>query len=427
MTEPWIFSAEPTVTSLTSGSVTLVEGTSFSISSSGGDIEPGGAHGLYFEDTRFVSSWRVLLDGAPLQTLAVIPRHPFAATFVSRSRPRLGESDSTLFVERNRYVGNGMREDLVVRNFGREVAACSFSCELAADFAHLFDVKESRVRPDGVHALEADPSSPSLSFESRDRSRRLDVVLPPGSHAVPGLGGWDVVVAAGGEWRASLEFRLTVDGRPVDLRYGRGVPVEQSVPAARLRAWEDTAPRIKTADEWVNATFVQSQQDLGALRIFDPQHPERAVSAAGAPWYMTLFGRDSLLTSLMTLEVDPSLAASTLLTLARLQGSKVDEVTEEQPGRILHEVRRGLTTAPTENAPHLLRLDRRDPSSSSSSGSFTAGEQTPAFSSSCFPMRTGPLPGSTSSATGTATASWSTSGQPSGGSPTRVGRTPTAR
>ena len=93
-----------------------------------------------------------------------------------------------------------------------------------------------------------------------------------------------------------------------------------------------------------NGSILQSQLDLGSLRIFDPSHPDRAVVAAGAPWFMALFGRDSLLTALMSLPVDPTLALGTLRTLADLQGTRVDAASEEQPGRILHEVRLGATT-----------------------------------------------------------------------------------
>ena len=89
----------------------------------------------------------------------------------------------------------------------------------------------------------------------------------------------------------------------------------------------------------------RSIDDLGALRIFDPENPDRPVIAAGAPWFMTLFGRDSLLTSWMTLIVDPELALAVLQTLARLQGVRVDPATEEEPGRILHEVRFGNATS----------------------------------------------------------------------------------
>jgi glycogen debranching enzyme len=89
----------------------------------------------------------------------------------------------------------------------------------------------------------------------------------------------------------------------------------------------------------IERTLRRSYDDLGALRIEDPDHPDRIVVAAGAPWFMTLFGRDSLWASQMALPVDPSLALGTLQTLADRQGTVVDPMSEEEPGKILHEVR----------------------------------------------------------------------------------------
>jgi glycogen debranching enzyme len=85
----------------------------------------------------------------------------------------------------------------------------------------------------------------------------------------------------------------------------------------------------------------RSVESLGALRIFHPADPERTVVTAGAPWFMTLFGRDALLTGWMMLPVDPLLALGTLRTLAELQGRRVDPLSEEEPGKILHELRSG--------------------------------------------------------------------------------------
>ena len=347
MKDPWTFTGEPTVKNTSGGSITLVEGASFAISSSSGDIEPSGAQGVFFEDTRFVSTWRVRLDDEELQNLAVITRHPFAATFVSRGQPRSGQSDSTVLVERSRYVGNGMREDIVIRNLGREPTTCAIAFELDADFAHLFEVKENRVQVHGHRAVEVHASVMSFSYENGEVTRRLEVAFPAEADVTAHIARLDVVVAAGGEWRTSLEFRLGVDGELVELRYSGDDPDGKSAPVARLRAWEETTPRISTGHNRFDATFLQSAGDLGALQIFDPEHSDRTVIAAGAPWFMTLFGRDSLITSLMTLAIDPSIATNTLLTLAGLQGKRVDELTEEQPGKILHEMRRGLTTAET--------------------------------------------------------------------------------
>lgn len=340
--DPWTFDGEPTVKWGGVGSVTLVEGPSFSIASTTGDIDPGGVEGLYFEDTRFLSAWRLRLNNRRPQGLATLPRHPFAATFVSRAPPRRGEHDSTLLLLRSRYVGNGMREDLSVQNLGRETAKFTIAFELDADFAHLFEVKEHRIRPHGQRTVDVDGAVMTFSHGGDQVSRGLEVVFPEGAQLAPGVALLDVVVAASEEWHASVEFRLCVNGEAIELSFGGVDPVERSAPVAQLQAWAQRATRVRADDKALNATFVQSEQDLGALRIFDPSHPDRAVVAAGAPWFMTLFGRDSLITSMMTLDLDPKLAAGTLLTLARLQGERVDALTEEEPGKILHEMRRGL-------------------------------------------------------------------------------------
>jgi glycogen debranching enzyme len=108
-----------------------------------------------------------------------------------------------------------------------------------------------------------------------------------------------------------------------------------------MAKWRRNLPMVETDHIGLQAVVVRSAEDLGALRIFDPDYPERAVVAAGAPWFMTLFGRDSLLTSWFALLVDPDLALGVLQTLARFQGSKVDPRNDEEPGRILHEMRFG--------------------------------------------------------------------------------------
>ena len=125
-------------------------------------------------------------------------------------------------------------------------------------------------------------------------------------------------------------------------RYLCGQPVERvRRRSQRLEEWRRSLPRSPTDHDRSRALLDRSTEDLAALRIFDPEFPDRTVVAAGAPWFMTLFGRDSLLTSWMTMLVDPDLALGTLQTLARFQGEDVNPLTEEEPGRILHEMRFG--------------------------------------------------------------------------------------
>ncbi|MBW3580424.1 MAG: amylo-alpha-1,6-glucosidase, partial [Actinobacteria bacterium] len=120
-----------------------------------------------------------------------------------------------------------------------------------------------------------------------------------------------------------------------------------------LARWRRQVPTVSSSHAGLEAVVARSHADLGALRMFDPEFPERAVVAAGAPWFMTLFGRDSLLTSWMALLVDPDLALGVVQTLARFQGDKVDPDTEEQPGRILHEMRFGTAASLSLSGGHV--------------------------------------------------------------------------
>lgn len=341
MTEPWTYPGERPTLVGSGGVVTLVEGSSFCISGASGDVLAGAPHGMFFRDTRFLSRLEVRINHQIPETLAASPIDPFSAVFVARSHPRPGRADSTLMVFRYRYVGRGMREDLVVRNFGEEPSYCSIELAVEADFAHLFEVKEGRIARSGEHSDEALDGSLVFRWRKGNVRRGVRVAFDPRPQIQGDQVTYEVIVPARGEWRACIQLIPIIDGDEIEPRYRCGEPVERSTPVERLRKWRRDVPLLETEDEDLRAVVNRSLEDLGALRIFDPDHPERAVVAAGAPWFMTLFGRDSLLTSWMALLVDPDLALGTLQTLARFQGEDIDPRTEEEPGRILHEMRFG--------------------------------------------------------------------------------------
>jgi len=323
------------------GTVTLVEGSAFCISGQSGDIRPGGAQGLFFRDTRFLSGLELHVNDQVPESLAAERTNPFSGTFVLRSQPPGGRADSSLMIVRHRYVGRGMREDLVVRNFGEEPAYCSMQLRCSADFANLFAVKEGRARLEGSVELESSRGGLLFRLRTGATQRGLRIASSQTAQVVADIMAWDVVVPAQGSWSTCLQFTTMIEGEEVEPRYLCGEPVEAATPQQRLDQWRRAVPALETDYKGFQAAVTRGAEDLGALRIFDPDHPERAVVAAGAPWFMTLFGRDSLLTSWMALIVDPALAQDTLQTLARFQGREVDPRTEEEPGRILHEMRFG--------------------------------------------------------------------------------------
>ncbi|WP_033440603.1 amylo-alpha-1,6-glucosidase [Saccharothrix sp. NRRL B-16314] len=339
MTNAWSSGAAPPVTGNGNGSTTLVEGATFCQSSADGDIHPGRPQGLFVSDTRVLSGWRLHLDGAPVELLSTIDSAPYAATFVGRARPRGGLADSTVLVLRRRRVGAGMREQVVLRNLADETAVLMVTVLVEADFADLFEVKEGRAR--GHDGVEAAAGSDGLTFlcPGAEQCQVVTVTADGEPAIVPRQLTFHAVVPPRDEWSVSLVVQAAIGGVTGNEEHGARSP------ECRLHAWRMATPQVTTGASGLVTTLATSASDLGALQIHDPRHSERRVVAAGAPWFMALFGRDSLLTSWMALPLDQRLALGTLQTLADHQGRKVDPLTEEQPGRILHEVRLGRAAA----------------------------------------------------------------------------------
>jgi glycogen debranching enzyme len=321
--------------------VTVVEGSAFMICDPHGDVSPASAEGFFFRDTRFLSRWSLRINGQPPEGLAHAVPDPYSATFVARTRPRAGRADSNLMVERRRYVGRGMREDLVIRNFSEEPAYCAVEFSYGADFADLFAVKEARVTGSGERDVTEDDGTVLFRHNHGSHRRSLRISFSHPAVLDASVARWEVIIPSKGAWTLSQQFTCGIDEDEIEPRWILGQPISRSTPAERMAAWRRSVPVLDTDHEGLRAVVARSAEDLGALRIFDPDYPERTVVAAGAPWFMTLFGRDSLITAWMALLVDPELALGTLQTLARFQGKDVRPYNEEEPGRILHEMRFG--------------------------------------------------------------------------------------
>jgi glycogen debranching enzyme len=324
------------------GLVTTLEGSTFCLSGRTGDVA-GEPQGLFLHDARLVSRFELHLDGRPLEPLSVADELPYEATFVLREAARHGRSAPDLLVLRRRWVGDGMREDIELRNHGRVPVDARVHLFADADFADLFEVKGNLAGavPPGPGQLFRSWGPAGLRFAlfRAGSVREVLVAADPSADAYRDGLGWRVSVPPGGRWHTSVTVSVVVDGTPIPLRHPAGQPVERSATALRRQLWRSRITHIETADEHFAAVLEQSLEDLGALRTADPTRPDVPVVVAGAPWYMTLFGRDALLTAWSALLVDPELALGVLETLARLQGRRDDPATGEQPGRILHEVR----------------------------------------------------------------------------------------
>jgi len=327
--------------------VVLVEGQTFLLSDRNGDINPDLPHGLFVLDRRVLSRWELRVNGYRVEPLGVDVTEPFAATFVGRGRAARGFADADLVVFRYRHVGAGLRDRIVVTNHGLAPVTLVVELTCDVDFADLFAVKESRVQPARTRSLTVDEHGIEYATGAQ-RPRRTSRVRLSGDVSVePGVATWRTVLEPGASWETIVDVVTSVDGNVIEPRLPSPHDGGESLPTQRLNRWRATVPRVETDHVALELALRQAGEDLGALRIFDPEHLDEPIIAAGAPWFMTVFGRDSLITGWMSLIADHNLARGVLEVLARFQGEDVNDETEEEPGKILHEMRFGMSGQPS--------------------------------------------------------------------------------
>jgi glycogen debranching enzyme len=324
---------------LGAGAVTLVEGSSFCISLPNGDIHADYPHGVFFHDTRILSRLGLTVGGQPLEPLAAEVKEPYRGLFVGRVTRSDGYADSPLIVERLREVGAGIREQVTIRNYSANPADCLISVTVGADFADLFEVKDARIQRRWKETRRVDGDSLAIRAAWQDVRKGI-LVQAPGADVTKDALTYQVSIAPHSQWSTVVTVVPNDEAAsPPPPSFAHTDEAGLSPRDVRRREWVSKIPELHMGNHSIERTLRRSYDDLGALRIEDPNHPDRVVVAAGAPWFMTVFGRDSLWASLMAMAVDPSLALGTLQTLADRQGNVVDPMSEEEPGKILHEVR----------------------------------------------------------------------------------------
>jgi len=322
------------------GAVTLVDEQSFCLSSANGDVLRASPHGLFVFDNRFLSEFRLSVDGRPVESLGVSSEDPMGATFVGRPEvvPEADRGEGRLLVFRRRVVGRGLREEVVVRSHESVRRTHHVEIEFDADFADMFAVKERRVHHRGPSSHQFNDES--LQFSARRDGMELTTKVEfsqPGATS-PGRVSWAVELAPRAEWALCIQVTVAIDGVEIEPRPHCGGQIQPAVTHAPAVV-PDLLPDLRTDHPSLERAVRRGGGDLRALTLIDPDRPNDPVVAAGAPWFMTLFGRDSLITALMGMISDPSLAVGVMRTLARLQGRVRVAETEEEPGRILHEIR----------------------------------------------------------------------------------------
>jgi glycogen debranching enzyme len=332
--------------------VKILDGNTFVVSDRRGDIEasPTDPTGLFSFDTRFLSKWVLTVDGQRLNPLSVDDLHYFETRFFLVPGTGTVYVDAKLSVIRQRAVSGGFREELTILNHADEAIELAVRVDAASDFADLFEVKDA-LEKKGKYSSRIEDGTLLLSYDRRT-FRRSTVISATAPARVDKTGlTFNVRLEPHGKWTTEIDVAaapvpVRKTGRVPSTRNGRRENMERS-----LKRWVADAPRLECDWEPLRVTYRRSLVDLAALRYSPPITPSKSLPAAGLPWFMTMFGRDSILTSLQALPFTPELAATTLRVLGLWQGTRIDDFRDEDPGRILHEMRYGEMTA-FEERPH---------------------------------------------------------------------------
>ncbi|HEX2292757.1 MAG TPA: glycogen debranching N-terminal domain-containing protein [Gaiellaceae bacterium] len=339
---------------MTGDLVKILDGNTFVVSDAQGDIEASltDPTGLFSFDTRFLSRWVLTVNGQRLNALSVDDLQYFETRFFLVPGTGTVYVDAKLSVIRQRAVGGGFREQLTILNHDEKPVELTVRVEAGSDFADLFEVKDA-LEKKGMYSARVEDGQLLLGYE-RETFGRATIISAstPAELDANGLT-FTLQIEPHGAWATELQVvtaALLGSGgwrRAGDVARLRPRPsMERS-----LHRWLAEAPRVESDSDSLRATYRRSLVDLAALRFSPPIAGGRSLPAAGLPWFMTMFGRDSIFTSLQALPFTPELAATTLHMLGLWQGTRVDDFRDEDPGRILHEMRYGEMTA-FEERPH---------------------------------------------------------------------------
>jgi glycogen debranching enzyme len=353
----------------------LKEDQVFITTNSMGDIPLGQSLGLYYCDTRYLSLYTLLIEGKEPVLLSASSEHNFMAN-LQLTNPPIGLEDgtailpNTISLRRNRLMRDGMRERIGLFNYNPLTVRLRLSIDLGADFRDMFDVRGfHRTGRGAIHeprweggvltlpytGLDGKDRHTSISFDPLpdylwlvpapehtvaeqhlsaiypgDAATMKETIVPPSVRIVweielPPQKLWymNVTVVPEGQSETQPAFLFDSDARALRGEY---------------EDWHTKSTYLHTNNAVFNALLERSMADL---RVLIDQVPGGLLPAAGIPWYSVPFGRDSLITGLQALPFKSSIAKGTLRYLARYQGDKVDPWRDEEPGKILHEMRFG--------------------------------------------------------------------------------------
>ena len=333
--------------------VTINHASTFLVCAHDGSIRESqrGAAGIYTDDTRFISHHVVRLNGEELRTIASTRlsfRHARWMYTVSPIRSIDGDvRDTTVTLTLDRVVSaRRLHEDLVLRAYGHDPVSLLLSLHLKSDFADIFEVRTERWQRRNLSTTWTAPDKLETRYSRADFVRRCLLRISSRARAASYANGelrFPFDLEPGQEWGVCLQYDLitTARTRPSIAPCPVQKPVVDRAEHLRRR-WHSTVSRVKPSDVRLQLAFEEAVADFAALRLYDHDFsPDVWLPAAGIPWFVAPFGRDSIIASMQALPVHPLFAIGTLQKLASWQAVVDDPVRDGEPGKIMHELRVG--------------------------------------------------------------------------------------
>ncbi len=307
--------------------------------------------GFYHSDTRVLSSWLIFADGQSWKLLNSGNLGHFAARIFLTNPAFNTESgevpEGTLGLDIGRCIGAGVHEDLDVVNHGRAPVLFNLEVLVRSDFADIFEVKSGQIVRRGRITTHWSDARRKLTTAYVNRSfRRIVRVRADRCDSPPvyanGRISFQVDLAPGQSWHGCLLYEIS-DGkiwsRAPENCFGK---IAETATALHVGDWKNTVLKVEAANEEFYRFYRQSVEDMASLRLpIEGTGRLEFVPAAGVPWFVALFGRDSLIVSLQNAMVYPDFARGALEVLRRYQAKRRDNYRDAEPGKIMHELRRG--------------------------------------------------------------------------------------
>ena len=350
-----------------------IDGTNFILSDRQGDINQG-VDGVYVRDTRYVSRWQLRLGGRKPDLLTSHHVDPFSNLAFLKNADDADLPPHSVSLLRRRVVGTGLDEEFELSNhLGRELNSV-LRLEIDSDFLDLFEVKalefanvEDQVFAGAAKRLVtrapvdvAVAGQPFLRMSHEDGAYSGSVDFsadqPPDIVDETGVA-WNISIGPLGSIRIRVHVNITVQGQPLGRTrtfsdFGKGAEALLSGPDVGSIG----VPRVRTSWDKLHRAYNRAVNDLGSLLINDPSLAA-GLPAAGLPWFMTVFGRDTLITSYQVLPGGQWLGWGALKTLAALQADHDDPQRDAEPGKIVHELRRGPVAINDGSFPYYGTVD----------------------------------------------------------------------